>query len=413
MSAAGPSFVMHYHVEGSGQIRVALRGPLQAQNIVSSGGAPYSAHPYPNQPDIDSNGASPMPWPTGEWHHTAFTYDENANGGAGEFAMYFDGVKIRSGPPNGMTAGIPTGPIDMGTWGLRAMNDYYDGLGIGAVMDTGLRRLHGLMDEFYLFTRALTPAEINLLAHPELVPEPASFGLLLVGCSLFAAMRRRERHSLLHANPAILVVILGLISAAPAGANPIAILNGDFQTGVLAPSTTAYAQSATMTPPATWNIVSFNTLHPSWADFFDHTHGDANGHFTVVNGTDAGLGPAWAQTIAVTPGMQYELSAWFATLFAAARASLEFRVMDGATPVATSAFSAPVSLGVWEQRATTFSSGGATSLSIQIWDTNLSFGGNDYAIDDISFSVVIPEPGAPWLFAAGSIALVCSLARRR
>jgi hypothetical protein len=192
MASAGPSFVMHYHVEGSGQLRLALRGQLQAQNIVSTNGAPYSANPWPNQPDIDVNGASLMPWPTGEWHHTAFTYDKNANGGAGEFALYFDGVKIRSGPPNGMTGGIPTGPIDMGTWGLRAMNDYYDGLGIGAVMDSGLRRLHGLMDEFYLFTRALTPAEINLLAHPELVPEPTSFGVLLAGFGALAATRCRR-----------------------------------------------------------------------------------------------------------------------------------------------------------------------------------------------------------------------------
>jgi hypothetical protein len=190
MASPGPSFVMHYHVEGSGQIRLALRGQLQAQNIVTSGGAPFSAHPWPNQPDIDANGAAPLPWPTNEWHHTAITYDKNANGGAGEFAMYFDGVKIRSGPPNGLTSGVPTGPIDMGTWGLRAIGDYYDGLGIGAVMDSGLRRLHGQMDEFYLFTRALSPAEINTLA---LVPEPTSFGLLLVSFGLLAGTRRRRR----------------------------------------------------------------------------------------------------------------------------------------------------------------------------------------------------------------------------
>jgi hypothetical protein len=187
MASPGPSFVMHYQIEGPGQIRLALRGQSQAQNIVSSGGAPFSAHPWPNQPDIDANGAAPLAWPTNEWHHTAVTYDKNANGGVGEFAMYFDGVKIRSGPPNGLTNANPTGPIDMGKWGLRAIGDYYDGLGIGAVMDSGLRRLHGQMDEFYLFTRALTTAEISTLA---LVPEPTSFSLLVVSFGLLAGTRR-------------------------------------------------------------------------------------------------------------------------------------------------------------------------------------------------------------------------------
>ena len=133
-----------------------------------------------------------MPFPIHEWHHTAFTYDKNANAGAGEFAIYFDGVKIRSGPPNGLTGGVPTGPIDMGSWGLRAMTDFYDGLGIGAVMDTGLRRLQGMMDEFYLFTRALTPTEIHILANPQLVPEPTSCGLLVIALGLIAGSRRRR-----------------------------------------------------------------------------------------------------------------------------------------------------------------------------------------------------------------------------
>ena len=162
-ASSGPSFVTHFHAEGNGTIRLALRGESQAQNIVNSGGAPFADHPYPNQAEIDSSGADPEPWPLNEWFHVAFTYDKNASGGAGEFAMYFNGVKIRSGAPNGQTSGVPTGPIDLGDWDLRAVGDFYDGLGIGAVMDTGGRRLHGLMDEFYIFSRALSDAEIGTL----------------------------------------------------------------------------------------------------------------------------------------------------------------------------------------------------------------------------------------------------------
>jgi hypothetical protein len=162
---AGPSFSGHYQLEGDGRIRWALRGELQSQNIVNSSGDPFvGGHPFPNQPDIEANGADPQPFPLNEWFHVAFTYDKNANGGAGEFGMYYNGVKIRGGAPNGLTDGVPTGAIDLGVWDDRGMGDYFDGLGIGAVPDSGGRRLHGLMDEFYIFDRALSPAEIGALA---------------------------------------------------------------------------------------------------------------------------------------------------------------------------------------------------------------------------------------------------------
>ena len=163
--SAGPSFVTHFQLEGGGQVRLALRGELQVQNIVNSSGAPFSGHPFPNQPEIDATGAEPEPWPLNEWFHVAYTYDKAANAGAGEFAMYFNGEKIRSGPPNGTTSGEPTGPIDLGAWDDRGAGDFYDGLGIGSVPDgVGARRLHGLMDEFYIFSRALSEAEIRTLA---------------------------------------------------------------------------------------------------------------------------------------------------------------------------------------------------------------------------------------------------------
>ena len=72
--------------------------------------------------------------------------------------MYYNGIKIRSGAPNGPAVGS-----DIGAWDLQQFGNYYDGLGIGAVYDSGGRRLHGMMDELYIFTRALSPAEIQTL----------------------------------------------------------------------------------------------------------------------------------------------------------------------------------------------------------------------------------------------------------
>lgn len=162
-TTAGPSFSTHFQLEGDGRVRLALRGELQAQNIVNSSGDPFvGGHPFPNQPDIDANGAEPEPFPLNEWFHVAFTYDKSAGG---QFAMYFNGVKIRGGAANGLTDGEPTGGIDLGAWDDRGVGDFFDGLGIGSVPDGGGgRRLHGLMDEFYIFTRALSESEIGTLA---------------------------------------------------------------------------------------------------------------------------------------------------------------------------------------------------------------------------------------------------------
>lgn len=191
-----------------------------------------------------------------------------------------------------------------------------------------------------------------------------------------------------------------------AGVASAQVVNGDFQTGTLGPSTTSYTLDGGMYPPATWNIVSYDTLHGSWVDFYDHTYGDERGRYMIVNGTDQGVGPAWAQQVSVAANTDYSLSAWFATLYPEAPASLEFRVNGMSIgPV----FSAPGATATWEQRSGLFNSGNNTLLSLEIWDVNQAFTGNDYAIDDISLNRV-PAPGAA---ALAGIAGVLSGRRRR
>jgi hypothetical protein len=156
--------VPHFQVQENGTIRLSLRDQFSG-NIANTagGGSEWSTHPYVNQPAIDADpNTPPEPWPTNTWFHLAATYDKNADNGAGHFAVYYNGEVIRSGPSNGASAGS-----DLGQWGPRsdARESFYDGLGIGAVYDSGDRRLHGLMDEFYLFTRALSAEEIQTLVN--------------------------------------------------------------------------------------------------------------------------------------------------------------------------------------------------------------------------------------------------------
>ncbi|MBX3385240.1 MAG: PEP-CTERM sorting domain-containing protein [Phycisphaeraceae bacterium] len=204
------------------------------------------------------------------------------------------------------------------------------------------------------------------------------------------------------------------------------IVNGDFQTGSLGPSTSSYANLPfpgdadppidSIYDPTTYAIVTFDTIHESWADFYDHTFGDQRGFYMIVNGADDGTGPAWAQTVALAPNTEYDLSAWFASLNAISVASLEFRIIGNDSTIISPQFFAPMDIpdggpgiGVWEMRTLIFNSGANTSASIEIWDTNGIFFGNDYAIDDISLTVV-PAPGS---LALTGLALGAALRRRR
>lgn len=195
-----------------------------------------------------------------------------------------------------------------------------------------------------------------------------------------------------------MMVVAGMSSVAFAD-----VVNGDFETGSLGPSTSAYGTND-IYAPAQYLIVSYDTVHTSWVDFYDHTYGTSDGHYMIVNGTTTGTGPTWAQTVSVTPNTQYTLSAWFASLIGNDIANVEFRVNGF---VVTPAFSAPNATGVWEQRSVTFNSGASTSISVEIWDSSQLYSGNDYAIDDIHLT---PTPGAAALMVVGGLA---SARRRR
>lgn len=207
---------------------------------------------------------------------------------------------------------------------------------------------------------------------------------------------------------------LAVLTAAAASANAGIVVNGTFDGGTIAPAVTAYTQDATMWPEGTYNVVSYDTLHSLWVDFYDHTSGNGESGYLVVNGTTQGAGPVWTTNVSVDAGTEYELSAWLASLYPQAISSVSLRVLgitgDNGNPVlAASDVTAPNDLGVWERRAMSFNSAGFTSLRLEIWDTNQVASGNDYAVDDIALTAV-PTPGTA---AFGLAALTAGSRRRR
>ena len=158
-SRSGGGGYSHAQVQGNGNYRFRLRGDANSDNLVQF-----------NEPVIEG-----APVPFGQWIHYAGTYD-TAVGEFGEFAVYYNGVEVARAAGNGSAAGDPE---------FGFVGDWAQGGFIGLVPDFN-RQLVGRIDEFYLFSRALSSEEIQVL-----VPEPNSFMLFIVGVLTIACGRRR------------------------------------------------------------------------------------------------------------------------------------------------------------------------------------------------------------------------------
>ncbi len=132
--SADGAFVTHGQLQQDGQIRMKLRGQLQADNI-NSGDRWFT----------DGVGGTD-PYPLDEWFHIVTTYSQPSD----EIKFYYNGNLVVDQPADGNA-----GPIELGDWGQAAV--------IGIVPDTRGRQFYGRLDEYYVFHRAITAEEVGLL----------------------------------------------------------------------------------------------------------------------------------------------------------------------------------------------------------------------------------------------------------
>ncbi|MEM6674236.1 MAG: hypothetical protein AAF726_15430 [Planctomycetota bacterium] len=178
-----------------------------------------------------------------------------------------------------------------------------------------------------------------------------------------------------------LLLSLAFAAHAPALALPQIIVNGDFESGntgfgtsyAFIPGTnTSAGQYVVGTNPQSWNGLFSNCP--------DLTTG--SGNMMIVNGSTAGIGDrVWVQTVPVTPDTTYTFTVWATTLFPAAPASL--RVVFG-TEIQPIPFNLTTTTCLWEKYSVEWYSGSDTSLTISISNVTNAFGGNDFALDEIS-----------------------------
>jgi hypothetical protein len=135
------SFAVLAQAQGDGRLRFHLRGQMNSEGIAST------------VVFTDGEEANGTPWPVDTWFHYAATYDQPND----VWALYYNGQAIAGGATN-----LIPGPVPIGDWGF--------GSTIGTTSEISRsRQLFGHVDEYYIFTRAIRPEEVErlyLLAPP-------------------------------------------------------------------------------------------------------------------------------------------------------------------------------------------------------------------------------------------------------
>lgn len=158
--------------------------------------------------------------------------------------------------------------------------------------------------------------------------------------------------------------------------------NGNFTAGNTGfTSGYAYCNSANcLGPEGTYAVGNNPTFFHGAFTGADHTTGSSA--MMIINGSGTAGTSIWCQSISVIPNSNYLFSAWVSTMVASSPAQLQFSI-NGV--LLGSVFTAPSSTNVWQQFFASWNSGVSTSANICIVNQNTSTGGNDFALDDITF----------------------------
>ena len=176
------------------------------------------------------------------------------------------------------------------------------------------------------------------------------------------------------------------------------VYNGDFENGNFG-FTSGYSYYTTNSN--NWGVIgqegtyTINTnsanVHNNFGTYqcLDHTYGNGTGKCMYVNGAGTANTTVWQEVINVQPNTDHIFITWVASLGQSSTCSsselarLQFSI-NGQT--IGSIFTAPSTTAQWQQFYQIWNSGNATTATIRILNQNTVNSGNDFALDDISFS---------------------------
>jgi hypothetical protein len=185
------------------------------------------------------------------------------------------------------------------------------------------------------------------------------------------------------------------------------LTNGNFESGDTG-FTSAYTDDTTSQTldDAQEYMISTSNGFPSYSSLGDHTTG--SGEMMALNGsTDANV-TMWEEDVNVAPGSSYTFSGYVAlTTYYAPVVRLNINGVDVGTFT-------PTNTNDWENFSFNWSSASATTAKLILIDDNLDYSGNDFALDDLSFTGPAPTTAVPLpaSFYAGLLGLAAMAVSR-
>jgi gliding motility-associated-like protein len=163
------------------------------------------------------------------------------------------------------------------------------------------------------------------------------------------------------------------------------VQNGDFESGNTL-FTTAYLLGSggpwgNLSNEGTYAIATDpNDTHINFSSCGDHTSG--NGNMMVVNGSTIQNTTVWSQMINVEENTDYRMATWLISCVSDNPGTLRFTI-NGSN--IGSSFTSPSTTCSWTEFSEEWNSGTNTSVTFSIVSQGGFAGGNDYALDDITF----------------------------
>ncbi len=165
------------------------------------------------------------------------------------------------------------------------------------------------------------------------------------------------------------------------------IVNGDFEGGNV-----GFSTDYVLGTGGTWGLVSTegqyaivnspSAAHSNFSFCNDHTPNPGT-QMMVVNGSGTPGTNVWCQTVPVQSNTDYQFGAWITNAlneFNVAQLQFSINGIPLGSPFATSTMGCN-----WQQFFQVWNSGSATTATICILNQNTNNGGNDFALDDITF----------------------------
>ena len=170
---------------------------------------------------------------------------------------------------------------------------------------------------------------------------------------------------------------------------PNLIENGDFESGTSG-FFSDYGYSTSNTSGAQFAYAVVSNPKNWFVDFVTSTDHSGSGKMLVADGATNPNKVIWSQSLPVENNKQYTFSFWAQNLVASNPA--QFQVLINGAPITISPISAANgSASGWTNITGIWNSVNATIATIKIIDTNTASSGNDFALDDISFSTPTPK----------------------